>query len=99
MRRSSLRAALVTGAVTVLASIGTVSVVTAADAATVQTGTPYVLVNRNSSKALDVYNLSTADGAAINQFARNDGAWQQWKFLYSGSGWYRLQSATFCPAV
>ncbi|MCO8273753.1 family 43 glycosylhydrolase [Actinoplanes sp. TRM 88003] len=57
-----------------------------------QAGTPYVLVNRNSGKALDVYNLATTDGAAINQYTRNDGAWQQWKFLDSGSGWYRVQS-------
>ena len=76
----------------VLAAIGTVAVTTAADAATVQTGTPYVLVNRNSGKALDVYNLATTDGAAINQYTRNDGAWQQWKFLDSGGGWYRVQS-------
>ncbi|MBG0569365.1 family 43 glycosylhydrolase, partial [Actinoplanes sp. NEAU-A11] len=51
-----------------------------------------MLVNRNSGKALDVYNLATTDGAAINQYTRNDGAWQQWKFLDAGSGWYRVQS-------
>ena len=63
-----------------------------ASAATVDTNVSYVLVNRNSGKALDVYNLATTDGAAINQYARNDGAWQQWRFLDSGGGWYRLQS-------
>ena len=31
-----------------------------------------MLVNRNSGKALDVYNLSTADGARITQWTRND---------------------------
>ncbi|MBG0566011.1 RICIN domain-containing protein, partial [Actinoplanes aureus] len=77
MRKRILTAA----ATVVLASTGTVAVTTDASAATVQAGTPYVLVNRNSGKALDVYNLATTDGAAINQYTRNDGAWQQWKFL------------------
>ncbi|WP_229070088.1 family 43 glycosylhydrolase [Actinoplanes sp. DH11] len=63
-----------------------------ASAAVVDPAASYVLVNRNSGKALDVYNLATTDGAPINQYTRNDGAWQQWKFLDSGSGWYRLQS-------
>ena len=47
---------------------------------------------RHSGKALDVYNLATVDGAAITQYARNDGAWQQWQFVDSGGGWYRLRS-------
>ena len=61
-------------------------------AATVDTNASYVLVNRNSGKALDVYNLATTDGAPINQYSRNDGAWQQWQFVDSGGGCYRLQS-------
>ncbi|MEP7764237.1 endo-1,4-beta-xylanase [Sanguibacter sp. 25GB23B1] len=52
----------------------------------------YVLVNRGSGKALDVYNLSTADGARITQWTRNDGAQQQWQFVDSGNGYYRLKS-------
>ena len=44
-----------------------------AGAATVDTNAWYVLVNRNSGKALDVYNLATADGARITQWTRNDG--------------------------
>ncbi|MGI5216027.1 endo-1,4-beta-xylanase [Plantactinospora sp. CA-290183] len=52
----------------------------------------YVLVNRNSGKALDVYNHATNDGARITQWARNDGAWQQWQFVDSGEGYYRLRS-------
>ncbi|MGW5162665.1 RICIN domain-containing protein, partial [Nonomuraea wenchangensis] len=39
-----------------------------ANAATVDTNAWYVLVNRNSGKALDVYNLSTADGGRITQW-------------------------------
>ncbi|WP_422735400.1 endo-1,4-beta-xylanase [Micromonospora sp. WMMD729] len=52
----------------------------------------YVLINRNSGKALDVYERATTDGARINQWTRNDGAWQQWQFVDSGSGYYRLKS-------
>ncbi|HET9396239.1 MAG TPA: RICIN domain-containing protein, partial [Nitrospiraceae bacterium] len=47
--------------------------------------------NRHSGKALDVYNLATNDGA-IAQWTRNDGAWQQWQFVDSGGGYYRLRS-------
>ncbi|MDQ0374135.1 family 43 glycosylhydrolase [Cellulomonas humilata] len=63
-----------------------------ASAASIDTTASYVLVNRNSGKALDVYNLSTADGARITQWSRNDGAQQQWQFVDSGNGYYRLKS-------
>ncbi|RIW44044.1 glycosyl hydrolase, partial [Micromonospora endophytica] len=51
---------------------GGLAVVTAtpAAAATVDTNAWYVLVNRNSGKALDVYNLATNDGARITQWTR-----------------------------
>ncbi|MBY8852893.1 RICIN domain-containing protein, partial [Saccharothrix sp. MB29] len=64
----------------------------AASAATVDTSASYVLVNRNSGKALDVYGRATNDGARISQYTRNDGAWQQWRFVDSGGGYYRLMS-------
>ncbi|MEV3853771.1 non-reducing end alpha-L-arabinofuranosidase family hydrolase [Streptomyces sp. NPDC050095] len=63
-----------------------------ADAATVDTNASYVLVNRNSGKALDVYNLATDDGSRITQWARNDQAQQQWQFVDSGGGYYRIKS-------
>nr|WP_218008090.1 RICIN domain-containing protein [Herbidospora sakaeratensis] len=63
-----------------------------ASAATVDTNAWYVLVNRNSGKALDVYNLSTADGARITQWTRNNGNQQQWQFVDSGGGYYRVKS-------
>ncbi|GAB2794933.1 family 43 glycosylhydrolase [Amycolatopsis magusensis] len=63
-----------------------------AAAAVVDPGASYVLVNRNSGKALDVYDLATNDGARIAQYTRNDGAWQQWQFVDSGNGYYRLKS-------
>ncbi len=64
----------------------------AASAASIDTSASYVLVNRNSGKALDVYNLATNDGARIAQWSRNDGAQQQWQFVESGGGYYRLRS-------
>ncbi|WP_218038535.1 RICIN domain-containing protein [Acrocarpospora pleiomorpha] len=63
-----------------------------ANAATVDTNAWYVLVNRTSGKALDVYNLSTADGGRITQWTRNNGNQQQWQFVDSGGGYYRIKS-------
>ncbi|MFC7531774.1 non-reducing end alpha-L-arabinofuranosidase family hydrolase [Actinoplanes sp. GCM10030250] len=76
-----------------LAAGGAIAVTaSSASAATIDTNASYVLVNRNSGKALDVYNLATSDGARITQWSRNDGAQQQWQFVDSGSGFYRLKS-------
>lgn len=88
VRRASL-AGLV---VAVLAAAAALSGITQAHAATVDTAAWYVLVNRNSGKALDVYNLATNAGAGIVQYARNDGNWQQWQFADAGGGWYKIKS-------
>ncbi len=89
-RRRWLPAAL--AALTVLGGGITIAVnAPAASAATVDTSASYVLVNRNSGKALDVYNLATNDGARITQWTRNDGSNQQWQFVDSGGGYYRLE--------
>ncbi|MCY1136480.1 family 43 glycosylhydrolase [Actinoplanes sp. Pm04-4] len=85
LRLTALFAVLLTGAAVLLSAPG-------AEAATVDTSAWYVLVNRTSGKALDVYNLATTDGARITQWARNDGKQQQWQFVDSGSGFYRLKS-------
>jgi len=63
-----------------------------ASAATVDPNATYVLVNRNSGKALDVYNMATNDGARITQWTRNDQSQQQWQFVSSGDGYYRIKS-------
>ncbi|WP_416903764.1 family 43 glycosylhydrolase [Micromonospora echinospora] len=92
-RRHRRWLAVVAAVATVLAGgVAAVVVAPAAFAATVDTNAWYVLVNRNSGKALDVYNLATNDGARITQWARGDGAWQQWQFVDSGGGYYRLRS-------
>jgi hypothetical protein len=76
----------------VVAGAGAAVVSTPAAAATVDTSAWYVLLNRNSGKALDVYNLAMNDGARITQWARNNGNQQQWQFVDSGGGYYRLKS-------
>ncbi|WFE43099.1 RICIN domain-containing protein [Verrucosispora sp. WMMD1129] len=85
------RAAAILTAMVVGGSLAAVAPSPAA-AATVDTNAWYVLVNRNSGKALDVYNLATNDGARITQWSRNDGNHQQWQFVDSGGGYYRLKS-------
>nr|AHE14830.1 alpha-L-arabinofuranosidase axhA-2 [uncultured bacterium] len=91
--RSRWGRALITLLATVLAAPAAVALNTGvASAATVDTSAWYVLVNRNSGKALDVSNTSTADGAVIHQWSRHDGANQQWQFVDSGGGYYRLKS-------
>ena len=84
--------ALVAVATAASAGVLAVAAAPAASAATVDVNASYVLVNRGSGKALDVYNLSTADGARITQWTRNDGAQQQWQFVDSGDGYYRIKS-------
>ena len=88
--RRRLAAALATGTALVLAGVGLTALPAAA--ASVDTGAYYVLVNRQSAKALEVRDFSTADGGIMQQWTRNDGNWQQFKFIDSGSGWYRLQN-------
>lgn len=91
--RRRLRSRFAAALATALA-MGTLVAVnpTPADAATVDTNAWYVMVNRNSGKALDVYGASTGDGARVTQWTRNDGANQQWQFVDSGGGFYRLKA-------
>ncbi|MEO3756103.1 RICIN domain-containing protein [Streptomyces sp. B6B3] len=63
-----------------------------AHAAVIDTSASYVLVNRLSGKAMAVSNADTADGASIVQWSRDDSTAQQWQFVDSGSGYYRLKS-------
>ncbi|MBB2947755.1 hypothetical protein FB565_007526 [Actinoplanes lutulentus] len=86
------RAALIGAVVLLLGGAGAAIGLQQASAASVNTAAWYVFVNRHSGKAMDVYNLSTAAGAGIAQFSRNDGNWQQWQFVDAGSGWYKIKS-------
>jgi len=91
-RRHRWRSVVAAAGALVVGTVGAVVASPSAQAATIDTGAYYVLVNRNSGKVLDVRDTSTADGAVIQQWSRNDGAWQQFRFVSSGSGYYRLQN-------
>ena len=87
--RPLLAAALAT---TLLGAIVAVVNATTASAATVDPNAWYYIVNRNSGKALDVYNFSTSDGGRITQWSRSTANNQQWQFVDSGGGYYRIRS-------
>ncbi|MER7406105.1 RICIN domain-containing protein [Streptomyces sp. NPDC000070] len=88
-RRSGALAAVTALLAALLTGIGAAGT---ARAATVDTNAWYVLVNRGSGKALDVSGASTADGAAVQQWTRHDGANQRFQFVGSGGGYYRLKA-------
>ncbi|ONI80435.1 hypothetical protein ALI22I_44805 [Saccharothrix sp. ALI-22-I] len=81
-----------TATITALALVGCAMTAVAqpAAAATVDTSATYVLVSRYSGKAVQVG--STADGEAVVQATRVDSTAQQWQFVDSGGGYYRLKS-------
>jgi len=94
VRHRARRWSALVAAGVVAASAGLVATVgaPAASAASVDPGTAYVLVNRNSGKALDVYDFATSDGARLTQWTRGTNANQQWRFVDSGDGYYRVRS-------
>ncbi|MEV7021670.1 RICIN domain-containing protein [Kitasatospora sp. NPDC093558] len=72
---------------------GSVVVVNTASAGTtVDTNSWYVLVNHSTGKALEDTGYATNDGAPMAQWSRTGDTNQQWKFLDSGDGNYRLQN-------
>ncbi|MEU3464984.1 non-reducing end alpha-L-arabinofuranosidase family hydrolase [Streptomyces sp. NPDC006733] len=91
-RHPPLILGLVLAVLTSLLLGATLSAAPPAAAATIDTNASYALVNRNSGKALDVYNLATNDGARITQWTRNDQNQQLWQFVDSGGGYYRIKS-------
>jgi hypothetical protein len=92
-RRRRWRPLLAAALATVLAggTVLTVSIIPAS-AATIDPNAWYVLVNRGSGKALDVHNFATTDGARITQWTRTNANNQQWQFVDSGGGNYRIKS-------
>ncbi|MEV4523891.1 family 43 glycosylhydrolase [Micromonospora tulbaghiae] len=89
--RRTRTAAVVVSAALVLAA-GVVAGMPPASAATVDTSASYVVVNRHSGKAMDLYDWSTAENAPVNQWTRNDLAVQQWQFVDAGGGFYKVRS-------
>ncbi|GAB3658099.1 RICIN domain-containing protein [Glycomyces tarimensis] len=60
--------------------------------AAVDTGTWYVLESRSSGLVLDIDGGSTATGAGLVQWNRNDAPNQQFRFIDAGNGHYRVQA-------
>ncbi|MEU7793214.1 family 43 glycosylhydrolase [Micromonospora tulbaghiae] len=89
--RRTRTAAVVVSAALVLAA-GVVAGTPPASAATVDTSASYVVVNRHSGKAMDLYDWSTAENAPVNQWTRNDLAVQQWQFVDAGGGFNKVRS-------
>ncbi|WP_432745426.1 RICIN domain-containing protein [Streptomyces sp. JH002] len=87
-----LATVLATGLLTSVITTPAQGLSASAEAAAVETDAWYVLVNRNSGKALDVAGASTTDGAALQQWTRHDGTNQQWRFVDAGNGFYRLKA-------
>ncbi|MBD0384487.1 RICIN domain-containing protein [Paenibacillus sp. WST5] len=55
------------------------------------TSTIYKIVNKNSGKVLDVANMSTADGANVQQWTSwSGGTNQEWQIVDAGSGYYKF---------
>ncbi len=93
LRGRMLRKSVLIGLTTLLAAaLMPVIALTAgrSDAAPLDTGATYTLVAVHSGKALDVLDWSTADGAQVAQYTRNDGANQRWRLTATDSGYYTL---------
>jgi hypothetical protein len=92
-QRNRRRLGIAVVAVTALVGTGVAVLnMTAASAAAVDTNAWYVLLNRNSGKALDVNGASTADGANIIQWTRTNATNQQFQFVDAGGGYYKLRA-------
>jgi hypothetical protein len=86
------RLAWIAALLTMLGSVVAVVVAGPASAATIDPNAWYVIVSRHSGKALDVCGSSTADGACLQQWARSNATNQQFQFVDSGGGFYRLRA-------
>lgn len=59
----------------------------------------YKIICRNSNKALDVYNSSTANGGSIDQWDYWGGTNQQWKFTSLGNGVFAITNVNSGKAL
>ncbi|HYN93912.1 MAG TPA: family 43 glycosylhydrolase [Pilimelia sp.] len=92
-RRPRRAPVLLAAGVAIAATAAITAVVLPAEAAVINTGASYQLINRNSGKALAVAGGATADGANVVQLTANAGVTsQQWQFVDSGGGYYRLRA-------
>ncbi|GAA3990287.1 RICIN domain-containing protein [Thermobifida alba] len=99
VRPSPVRLLLALGGALALAAALLTVVARPADAATIDTNAYYVLVNRHSGKAMDVWEHSTANGGEIRQYDNLGGHNQQFRFVPSDSGHYVLVNRNSGKAV
>src|SRR5688500_1986174 len=78
----------VTGALVATAAVAIPN--TFAHAVTIDPNAWYQIVSRHSGKAINICSASTADGACVEQRTRNTQTSQQFQFVSSGGGYYRL---------
>jgi pectate lyase len=87
-RRLILLLTTLTAAVTGIA----IALFAAPQAGAVETGTWYKLVNRHSGLALDILDMSTRPGAELIQWHDTGTHNQQFRFIDTGDGHYRIQA-------
>ncbi|MDW5324374.1 RICIN domain-containing protein [Plantactinospora sp. KLBMP9567] len=63
-----------------------------ASAATIDPLAYYQIVSRHSGKAVEIAGRSTADGAAVQQWARTGQTNQQFQFVDAGGGYHKLRA-------
>ncbi|MEN3609099.1 RICIN domain-containing protein [Plantactinospora sp. ZYX-F-223] len=63
-----------------------------ANAAAIDPLAYYQIVSRHSGKAVEIAGQSTADGAAVQQWARTGQTNQQFQFVDAGGGYYKLRA-------
>ncbi|MDF3056381.1 MAG: carbohydrate-binding protein [Rariglobus sp.] len=59
----------------------------------------YKLINRNSGKAMDVVDASTANGAALQQWGYSATSNQKWVFTHRGANQYTITSSQTGKAI
>ncbi|GAA2158871.1 non-reducing end alpha-L-arabinofuranosidase family hydrolase [Glycomyces rutgersensis] len=96
METPKSRRRMLIGGAGVLAGAAAATVLNPFTAAQAQQSTDptawYVLLNRNSGKALDVSGVSTADGAQLHQWTRTNAQNQQFQFIDAGGGYYKIKA-------
>ena len=91
-RLTYLRAWLAALCVATLGAAGLAFAGSANAAISIDTSASYVIVNANSGQAIDLWEWSTADGGEFRQWPRTDAVNQQFQFVSSGGGTYRLKN-------
>ena len=88
MRHLSGRRVLALGSAAALTTAGLCALAAQPATAAPTANTPYTFVNANSGKCLDAAGAATADGTAVQQYACNSTAAQQWQLQTAADAGY-----------